>query len=276
MRSKRFPMCLALALGMGLAGSATAAVDVLFGTGANPAALQAKVDEFRTVLGGANNGVGGSFPNGRREINWDGVPDSAALPNFLAPDFFNVNSPRGVVFNALEYETGSALNDFLVSADSSNPTSTPTEFGDIDPSYPASFQPFSSPRLFHVRNAAALDIVFFVPGTTIPATVSGFGVVLADVDSSSGGDRTVIRCYAADGSQKIAASAPILNNGLSFLGLHGAGGERFARCNIEFGNRRLAPGIVDGAGGVDVVAMDDFIYGEPRSIFTIFEDGFGG
>jgi hypothetical protein len=269
-------MCVAAVLGVSLAGAATASISVTFGSGANPPALQAKVDEFRAILGGANNGVGGSFASGRREINWDGVPDSSALPNFLAPDFFNVNSPRGVVFSALEYETGTGFNGFMVSADSSNPTSTPIEFADIDLSYITSFQPFSSPRLFHARNAAALDVLFFVPGTTTPAVVSGFGVVFADVDGTSGGDRTIIRCYGTDGSQEIAAGVPAFNNGLSFVGLYGDGGERFARCNIEFGNRRLASGVVDGANGVDVVALDDFIYGEPRSIFTIFEDGFDG
>ena len=51
------------------------------GSGANTAALQAIVDQFRTDLGGANNGVGGSFRTGRREINWDGVPDNFSEPN---------------------------------------------------------------------------------------------------------------------------------------------------------------------------------------------------
>ncbi|HEX8734477.1 MAG TPA: hypothetical protein VF721_04090, partial [Pyrinomonadaceae bacterium] len=41
------------------------------GAGANAAGLQATVDLFRTDLGGANNGVGGSFTSGRREVNWD-------------------------------------------------------------------------------------------------------------------------------------------------------------------------------------------------------------
>ena len=86
------------------------------GSGANTAALQAIVDQFRTDLGGANNGVGGSFRTGRREINWDGVPDNFSEPNDLPIDFFNVNSPRGVIFNAIEDETGAALNKFAVSA----------------------------------------------------------------------------------------------------------------------------------------------------------------
>src|SRR5437868_8958461 len=33
----------------------------------------------------------------RSEINWDGVPDALAAPNNLPANFFNVNSPRGVV-----------------------------------------------------------------------------------------------------------------------------------------------------------------------------------
>lgn len=65
------------------------------GSGANAAAIQATVDQFRADLGGAlNPNNGQSFPTGRREINWDGVPDQFSSPNFLPPNFFNVNSPR--------------------------------------------------------------------------------------------------------------------------------------------------------------------------------------
>src|SRR6185369_4373360 len=74
------------------------------GSGANAAALQAIVDQFRTDLGGVNNGVGGSFTSGRREINWDGVPNASSEPNNFPVDFFNVNSPRGVIFNSIEDE----------------------------------------------------------------------------------------------------------------------------------------------------------------------------
>src|SRR5688500_5327240 len=81
---------------------AAAAPVVRQGSGANAAALQPIVDQFRADLGGVNNGIGGSFTSGRREINWDGVPDASAEPNNLPPNFFNVNSPRGLVFNSIE------------------------------------------------------------------------------------------------------------------------------------------------------------------------------
>src|SRR2546430_14617119 len=92
-------------------GAISAAPLVRQGAGANPADIQAIVDQFRADLGGSNNGVGGSFATGRREINWDGVPDANATPNFLAPDFFNTTSPRGLVMASVEL-TGSSHNEF--------------------------------------------------------------------------------------------------------------------------------------------------------------------
>ena len=241
----------------------SAAPVVRQGSGANTAALQAIVDQFRTDLGGANNGVGGSFISGRREINWDGVPDAFSEPNNFPLDFFNVNSPRGVIFNAVEDETGAALNHFAVSANSASGTAV--RFGNLNASYETIFQTFSAQRLFITRNTHMMEITFVIPGTSIPGTVKGFGLVFADVDSATGGNRSLIRVYGADGRQLSAASAPVLDNGLSFVGISFNAGERIARVVIESGNAPLSASNSDGVGGVDVVAMDDFIYGEPRA-----------
>ncbi|HWS28152.1 MAG TPA: hypothetical protein VN259_16445 [Xanthomonadales bacterium] len=229
-------------------------------SGANPAAIQATVDLFRADLGGANNGVGGSFGSGRREINWDGVPDASAAPNFLPADFFNVTSARGAIFNTLRESTG--LNQMRVSANAGS--GTPVRFGDIDPSYESTFQTFTAQRLFQVRNASNMDVTFFVPGTRRPATVSGFGVVFTDVDAAS---NAIVRCFAQDGSQLVAASAPAASGGLSFVGISfNTAAERCFRVQIRVGNAPLASGTVDGAVS-DVIAMDDFIYGEPQPVF---------
>src|SRR5215510_7611131 len=67
-------------------------------SGANPAAILATVDSYRAALGTLNPNVAGSFGTGRREINWDGVPDGFSAPNNLPANFFNANSPRGAVF----------------------------------------------------------------------------------------------------------------------------------------------------------------------------------
>jgi len=244
-------------------GNIVAAPVVRQGSGANTAALQAIVDQFRADLGGVNNGAGGSFTSGRREINWDGVPDAFAEPNNLPANFFNVNSPRGVIFNSIEDATGAALNQFAVSASAASGTAV--RFGNINANYSTIFTTFSAQRLFIARNTHLMEVNFVIPGTSIPATVSGFGVVFCDVDSSTGGNRSLIRVYGPDGAQLSAASAPVLDNGLSFVGISFNAGERIARVVIESGNDALSAANNDGVNGVDVVAMDDFIYGEPRA-----------
>lgn len=245
------------------AGAVIAAPVVRQGSGANTAALQAIVDQFRADLGGANNGVGGSFTTGRREINWDGTPNAFSEPNLLPVDFFNVNSPRGVIFNAIEDATGAALNQFSVSATAASGVAV--RFANINAAYSAIFTTFSAERLFTVRNTNILEVNFVIPGTNVPATVNGFGLVFCDVDSATGGNRSLIRVYGADGRQLSAASAPVLDNGLSFVGISFNAGERIARVVIESGNAPLSATNNDGVNGVDVVAMDDFIYGEPRA-----------
>ncbi len=246
-----------------LGGTVNAAPVVRQGSGANTAALQAIVDQFRTDLGGSNNGVGGSFTSGRREINWDGVPDSFSEPNNLPLDFFNVNSPRGVIFNAIEDATGAGLNQFAVSANTAS--GVPVRFANINASYSSIFTTFSAQRLFTVRNTNIMEVNFVIPGTNIPATVNGFGVIFTDVDSATGGNRSLIRVYGSDGKQLSAASAGVLDNGLSFVGISFNAGERIARVVIESGNAALSSTNNDGVSGIDVVAMDDFIYGEPRA-----------
>ena len=57
--------------------------------------IQAAIDEYRTLLGTNNGSAVGTQNGGRREINWDGVPDSLAAPYFLPHDFFKA---RGADF----------------------------------------------------------------------------------------------------------------------------------------------------------------------------------
>src|SRR5580765_1625361 len=143
--------------------------------GPSPEFIAAAVDQFRDEVGGTLNGVGGTFPSGRREINWDGVPDSFSAPNNLPANFFNATSPRGVVFST----PGSG---FQVSAKSGNPTVTALRFGNLNPNYPFDFQTFSPERLFVALGSNVTDVTFFLPGTSTAAFVNGFGVVFTDVD----------------------------------------------------------------------------------------------
>ena len=146
------------------------AVTVFSATSVDVAGLLPTVDAFRSALGNINPNVVGSFGTGRREINWDGVPDAFSAPNALPGNFFNVNSPRGVV-------SSTPGTGFQVSANSAS--GQPTQFANIDPTYPANFEPFSPQRLFTALGSTIVDVNFFVPGTTDAALTRGFESFLA-------------------------------------------------------------------------------------------------
>src|SRR5262245_34234282 len=239
-------------------GLAFAGAIVRTAAGPSPDSIRAAVDQFRVDLGSANNGVGGSFPSGHREINWDGVPDALSAPANLPANFFNSNSPRGIVFSTPG--TG-----FQVSAKTGNPTSTALRFGNINPTYPDDFQTFSPERLFVALGSNITDATFFIPGSSTNAFVSGFGAVFTDVDFAT---TTTIQYFDPNGNSlgtfAVPATLPGSQN-MSFLGVSFNAGEKVARVRITSGN--TAPGPDDNsAAGVDVVAMDDFLYGEPQSL----------
>jgi hypothetical protein len=241
----------------------TAAPVVFEASGSEPADIQAAVDDFRAFLGD-NNGVGGTFPDGRREINWDGVPDAFSAPNNLPANFFNANSPRGAVF----FTPGTG---FQVSADSDNPTNTPVEFGNIKHFLPRIFRTFSPERLFTALDSNITEQLFFVPGTPTPATVDGFGAVFTDVDRDN---ITKIEYFDVNGSllfSRFVLPGTTPRESLSFLGVGFDAGERVFLVRITSGNVLLSPTegifpVLSLGHGIDIVVMDDFIYGEPQPL----------
>ena len=222
-------------------------------SGATPADIQTTVDAFRNFGDfGTNNGVGGTFPDGRREINWDGVPDAFSAPNLLPANFFNANSPRGVVF----FTPGTG---FQVSANLVNPTNTPVRFGNINRVYPALFSTFSLQRLFTALDSTITENLFFIPGTAQAATVKGFGAVFTDVNANHS---TKIEYFDVNGNllfSREVLTAPDRRGGLSFLGV-GFDTASVFLVRITSGDRVLK------APNLDVVVMDDFIYGEPQAL----------
>ena len=219
--------------------------------GANAAAIQATVDAFRAALGTLNPNVVGSFGSGRREINWDGVPDALAAPNNLPANFFNTNSPRGVVFSTPG--TG-----FEVSATSAS--GTPVEFGNINAVYPTIFATFSPQRLFTALGSTITDVNFFVPGSATPSCTSGFGAVFTDVDLSN---ITSIQYFDMLGNSVGTFFVPATSGSetLSFLGVNFNAGECIGRVRITAGNQILG----GSETTADLVVMDDFIYAEPAA-----------
>ena len=232
-----------------------AAVITFSDSGADPASIQDTVDAFRATLGNLNPNVVGSLGSGRREINWDGVPDTLSAPNNLPPDFFNINSPRGAVFST----PGSGVQ---VSARAGI---APIDFDNINDTYSSIFQTFSPQRLFTALDSNIVEVNFFVPGTNTPAVVSGFGSVFTDVDFQNS---TKIEYFDVGNNLLFSSFVQPANNGLSFLGAFFNEGEGIAKVRITSGNAPLSPNNFDG-GNLDIVVMDDFLYGEPIEVAQV-------
>lgn len=227
-------------------------------TGANPAALTPVRDQFRSDLGGGTTaGANGSFGGLRREVNWDGVPAGFSAPNSYPPDFFNATSPRGLV-------VATPGTGFQVSGAAGG--TAPINFGNFNAGY--TFQPFSPQRMFTAVGSNVLDVYFYLPGTSIPAVVEGFGAVFEDVDLSS---VTSAQFFDTAGASLGSYFVPSLSGGLSFLGAFTTNGKpAIARVRITNGNAVI--GDSDTGSGSDIVVNDDFIYSEP--VDTLFADGF--
>ncbi|MGI8603945.1 MAG: PEP-CTERM sorting domain-containing protein [Verrucomicrobiales bacterium] len=247
-------------IGFTFAPAASAALQVFSASAVNAAGITGTRDAFRTAVGGGVvSGANGSFGGVRREINWDGVPDTASAPNSLPANFFNVNSPRGVVFSTPG--TG-----FALSMDNDTPADADPDllnFSDVDPSYGSRFAPFSAQRLFTPVGSNIMDVNFFVPGTATPAFVSAFAGIFTDVNVAGA---TSLQFFDTSNQSLGIIDASVSSaQGFSFLGAAFDAGERIGRVRITSGNAALAVGTVDNTpvGGTDLVVMDDFLYSEP-------------
>ena len=214
--------------------------------------ITAAVTQYRDLLGGGlpNPNVPGEQPGGRREINWDGVPAGFTNNDLFPGNFFNVNSPRGVVFT-----TDSV---FRISSNG---------YTDVNPAYAGEFNFFSPIKLFASRGSTVVDVQFFVAGSTTPATVVGFGSVFEDVGREYS---TTIEYFDADGTRILRLMVPRRSDekGLSFAGAV-FDSRIVARVRITAGDTSIDPTVEDNVKGAgpkrDIVVMDDFIYGEPRA-----------
>jgi hypothetical protein len=238
--------------------SVAAAAPITFSVGGSTAgSIQSTVDAFRTALGDPNNGnASGPLAGGRREINWDGGGSDATAPG---------GTPFNVFLNIRGGQFTTPGTGF-VQAPPSGGANGGLEVFFSNATYGGDFGTFSSPRLFVPVGSNITDGFFFLPGSNgaLPATVSGFGAVFSDVDLAG----TTIEYFNTDGNLVHTGSVPagtVADQSLSFLGVVFDAGEFIARVRITTGNAALAPGVNDG-GAVDLVAMDDFLYSEPRTI----------
>jgi len=211
--------------------------------------IAAKVAEFRTLIGDPANGATvGQQPAGRREVSWDGA---TARPfnnrNDFPPDFFNTVATVGLI-----YEGAAFRNDSLL-------------FAEINPTYANEFKAFTPKVMFSAIGANVINVRFQVAGAATPAAVSGFGAVMADVDLDN---TATIELFDKDGKSLGRFAAPRRSdaNGLSFVGAK-YDAAIVASVRITCGNGALGAGVNDVTSGglLDLVVIDNVIYGEPSA-----------
>ena len=229
------------------------AVTIFSDSGANVASITDTVDAFRAALGNPNNAnAPGPLSTGRREINWDGGGPPVIDGTLPATPFTVFQNTRGATFTTpgtgltQAADTGGLLSLDLINAQ-----------------YAALFAPFSPNRLFAPIGSNITDGFFSIPGTggTVPAGVSGFGVVFSDVDLAG-------TSIAFDTTMGAIGPLPVAtiqgNQTFSFLGLFlGPGEGLITNVRIVTGTTALGP---SESPTVDLVVMDDFLYGEPRAV----------
>ena len=244
---------------------ASAALIVRSASGADAAAIAPTVDQFRADLGGANNGINAhAGSDGRREINWDAVPNGFTAGNNLTANFFNQNSQRGLQLVNTAGGTG-----FMVSDAAAGGNGVGVRFDNLLAGYSSQFTTFSAQKLFTSLGSNTYDVIFFVPlnGSALPgstrATVSGFGSVFTDVDQAG---TTALQFFDINDNSLGAFAAPPSSSGLSFLAAFVNGGPQIGRVRFTLGNTPI--GIADNNGSRDIVVADDFIYGEPVALAT--------
>jgi len=222
-------------------------------SGANAAAITNTVNQFRLDLGNPNNGNNaGPLTSGRREINWDGGGPPVIDGTAPVTPFTVFQNTRGATFTT----PGTGLTQAAA-------TGGALSLDLINPQYAALFAPFSPNRLFAPIGSNITNGVFSIPGTggTTPAGVIGFGAVFSDVDLAG---TSIAFTTTAGGIGPIAVPTFTGNQTFSFLGiLLGPGEGLITSVRIVTGTSALGP---SETPSVDLVVMDDFLYGEPRAI----------
>lgn len=208
-----------------------------------------KLNEFRNQLGVLNTTTGQT--NGRREINWDGVPDNFVGVK-LPEDFFNATTAGSPV----SQQRG------LLYAGNSDAMVSKTKFAEVNAQASSEFVSFSGNKSFAVVNALLWPVEFRVAGETTVAVVKGFGIIFSDVDKSNS---TFIEFFNNNKSLgKYYVPAHDNNTSFSFLGIYFKD-QTITRVNVGHEGK-----LIDGekditqGGSKDLVMLDDFIYSEPQ------------
>jgi hypothetical protein len=209
-----------------------------------------EIDAFRQLLGPLNSGSAST--TGRREINWDAVPDNQ-LGKPLPNDFFNPTGPGALAARQRGLIYTSVAGSFVVSK---------TNFEEINVLASSSFKPFSGTNTFANTSSSLWEVGFQVPGQNTSASVRGFGAVFSDVDIVN---ESYLEFFNDDKSLgRFFIPAHDTNSSFSFLGVHFGANQKVTKVVVSHPGI-LSSGLADisNGGPKDLIVLDDFLYSEP-------------
>jgi hypothetical protein len=178
-------------------------------------------------------------------------------PNAFPGDFFNFNAfPRA---RGIEFSTPGT--GFQLSATAASGAGV--EFDNVTQGLSELFGTFSPERLFAPLGSTVTHADFFIPGSDNEALTRGLGVVFTDVDVQGSAG---IELFDFWGHSLGYWEAPAAEGDetLSFVGI-AYDDSVVASATIYSGDLPIDSIGLENGGG-DIVAMDDFIFGEPVNI----------
>lgn len=214
--------------------------------------IETMLNAFRHLVGPVLNTTPG-VTGGRREINWDGIPNEL-MGQKLPVDFFNPVGEQAIVSR----QRGLGYTDegsFMVSAN---------KFAKINAEAATEFAAFSGDKVFANTEASLWGIEFEVAGQRQPASVQGFGAVFSDVDTDQS---TFIEFFSGEES-KGKFYVPAQKNGSKFSFL-GVCFKQTKITSVRIGHNGMLTGSskdISQGGTHDLIVLDDLIYSEPVSL----------
>jgi hypothetical protein len=128
----------------------------------------------------------------------------------------------------------------------------------------ADFEPFSGQKIFAPIGSNITDVDFRLPGGGWQqACTSAFGAVFLDVDRAG---QSYLEAMLSDGTSRkvVVPVSNVRNKGMSFAGLRVING-CILHVRIVAGQQAIDSKEV-ATPTADTVALDDFIYAEPRPL----------
>jgi len=224
-------------------------VYIVSDSGETPDSISATVDHFTTLLEQSDES---NSTRKFRRITWDRTPEEFSAPNRLPSNFF--------------LRTGLSLlnpvGGFMVSAgdqSSSSGNATALRFGNLNPDYEQLFSNFSAQKLFTPLDSTITVADFVVPSSGKKASITGFGVVFTNVQLLGSATVQVFD----DSCQNVGTFVAPIGN-LSFVGVF-LTSSKISRVILTSGTTPLGRNTIDDLdNNINVVAMDDFFFSEPK------------